>query len=131
MQEKEKVQHVPVKVYRSTDRLMVAVPLPGMEPGDIHVQVSPEAHLLIQGEIRGLLKDIKELLIDEWSVGGYRRELDLPTPVDASQANVTYRNGVLVIAFPVSSRTTAANLALSKKGVAYGQYSGLAGHPSS
>ncbi len=69
MQEQEKIQLIPVKMYRTAARLMVA-PMPGLQPDDILVEVTQEGHLLLQGELRGMLKDIKELLLDEWSVGG-------------------------------------------------------------
>ncbi len=75
-----------------------------------------------------MLKDIKELLIDEWSVGGYHRELELPGPVDGSQANATYGNGVLVVSLPRSAYATAAVLKLEKIGLDRGERVGLAGH---
>jgi hypothetical protein len=51
----------------------------------------------LNGKLRGILKDVKEIGVDEWSVGSYHRELDLPLGVDAERANVTYENGVLVV----------------------------------
>ncbi len=35
-------QPVPVKMYRSEDRLTVAAPMPGMEPEDILVEVTAD-----------------------------------------------------------------------------------------
>lgn len=128
MQEKQKIQTVPVKVYRSTDRITVAAPLPGLQPEDILVTVTEDGYLVIHGEIRGMLKDIKELLIDEWSVGEYHRQLELPEPVDGSLANATYGNGVLVVSLPRSACSTAAVLRLEKVGVDRGEHVGLAGH---
>jgi HSP20 family molecular chaperone IbpA len=32
MQEQMRQQHVPVKVYRTAERLMVTTPMPGLEP---------------------------------------------------------------------------------------------------
>lgn len=130
MQEQEKIQHIPVKVYRSEDRLMVAAPMPGMQPEDIIVGIAEDGDLIIRGEIRALLKDIKELLVDEWSVGMYYRELRLPNAVDGQHANITYGNGVLVIALPLSrdGQTIPATLILEKVGVARGEYMGKAGH---
>jgi HSP20 family protein len=130
MQEKAKIQHVPIKVYRSADRLMVAAPMPGLEPEDINVRVDANGLLIIYGIIRGLLKDIKELLIDEWSVGSYHREMDLPNAVDAVHANITYGNGVLVVALPISEQTTPASLTLQKTGTEHGEYVGHTGHVS-
>src|SRR5207237_928066 len=75
MQEQAKIQQIPVKVYRTSDRLMVAAPMPGLQPEDILVEVTPDGLLVIQAVVRALLKDVKELLLDEWSVGCYYREL--------------------------------------------------------
>lgn len=123
-----KLQTVPVKVYRSADRLTVALPMPGLQPEDIDINVDEQGNLVVQGELRGLLKDIKELLIDEWSVGAYRRELSLPNSVDAAHANATYGNGVLVITFPLSAQTQAAAFGLTKVGPTHGEYVGHSGH---
>jgi HSP20 family protein len=84
--------------------------------------------MVMQGDLRGLLKNVKELLIDEWSIGGYYRELALPNSVDAQRANVTYGNGVLVLAFPISDHTVAARLTLETTAPAHGERLGNAGH---
>ena len=131
MQEHAKLQQVPVKVYRSSDRLMVAAPMPGLQPEDILVEITENGHLIMQGDLRGLLKDIKELVLDEWSVGHYYRELPLPDTVDGTLANVTYGNGVLVVAMPISDRTRPANLTLDTVGPAHGEHFGKAGHQPS
>src|SRR5437879_1260040 len=110
MSEKAKIQHIPVKVYRTHDRLMIAAPMPGLQPEDLGIEVTADNHLILQGEIRGLLKDVKELVIDEWSVGAYHREIQLPVPVDAERANVSYGNGVIVVTFLISSQTVPARL---------------------
>jgi len=128
MQERVKIQEIPVKVYRSDDRLMVAAPMPGLEPENIRIDVTDDGHVILRGELRGLLKDIKDLLIDEWSIGDYYRDLVLPDHVDAGHANVTYGNGVLVVAFPLSSATMPATLLLDKTGTAHGTRFGNAGH---
>jgi len=128
MQEQAKLQGIPVKVYRTQDRLTVAAPMPGLEPEDIAVEVTANSHLVLSGEVRGLLKDAKELLLDEWSVGAYYRDLPLPDAVDGKHANVTYGNGVLVVALPLNSRTYPAHLTLEKVGPAHGERMGKAGH---
>ena len=63
MPEQPKTQHILVKDYRSTDRLMVAAPMPGLEPEDLLVEVMPTGHLLLQGNPRGVLKDIIDPVI--------------------------------------------------------------------
>ncbi|MGB8346502.1 MAG: Hsp20/alpha crystallin family protein [Ktedonobacteraceae bacterium] len=129
MQEELKEQEIPVKVYRTQDRLMVVAPLPGLEPENIQVEVTADGYLIIRGELRGALKDVKELLIDEWSIGGYHRKLLLPTAVNAESANLSYGNGVLAIAFPIAEQVKPAMLTLARVAPAHGQRWGNAGHP--
>ncbi|QBD82655.1 Hsp20/alpha crystallin family protein [Ktedonosporobacter rubrisoli] len=130
MQERAKVQQIPVKIYRSSDRLMVATPMPGLQPEDILIKITEDGHMVVEGEVRGVLKEVKELVLDEWSVGGYYRELELPNAVDALHANATYGNGVLVVAMPMSERTVGGTLMLSKTGDDHGERVGNVGHES-
>ena len=129
MPEQVKQQHIPVKVYRTDQRLMIAAPMAGLEPEDITVEITAEGHLILHGDLRALLKEIKELLLDEWSVGIYHRELALPVPVNAPCANVTYGNGVLTVALPISEQMHPARLTLERVGPAHGERKGNVGHP--
>src|SRR5436309_15920152 len=108
MQEATNPQSLPVKLYRMHDHLTVAAPMPGLEPEDILVEVTEQGQLIIHGDVRGTLKDAKEVLLNEWNVGGYHRELTLTEAVDGEHANVTYGNGVLVIALLSSQSTLPA-----------------------
>ncbi len=107
---------------------MVAAPMPGVEPDDILVDVTENRHLLLQAGLRGALKDVKELLLDEWSAGDYYRELELPDAVDGIHANVTYGNGVVVVVLPLSQQHTPATLTLKKTAKDYGETVGNSGH---
>lgn len=126
MPETLKVQQVPLKVYRATDRLTVAAPMAGLEPEDIVVEITGDGRLLLDGEVRGMLKDVKEVVLDEWSVGAYYRDYTLPNPVDGSQAAATYGNGVLVVTFPIADRVVPARLTLSSTGLAHGMSDNIA-----
>jgi HSP20 family protein len=128
MQEQVKRQHIPVKVYRTDDRLMIAAPMAGLEPENIQVEITGDGRLILHGDQRALLKEVKELLVDEWSVGAYHRELILPVPVNAVCANVTYGNGVLMVALPISDQTFPAQLTLERVTPTHGQHKGNAGH---
>jgi HSP20 family protein len=110
--ERTELQRLPVKLYRTADIVTVAAPMPGLEAENIAVDVTGDDRLVLRGQLRGALKDVKELLLDEWSVGPYHREVALPCPVDGENATVTYGNGVLVVALPVAERTRPAQLAL-------------------
>ncbi|GCE45400.1 HSP20 family protein [Thermosporothrix hazakensis] len=131
MKEQAGQQQIPVKVYRTAERVMIVAPMPGLEPDDISIEVTSQNHLILQGKLRGALKDNneKELLIDEWSVGRYYRDLELIVPVDAQCANVTYGNGVVTVTLPVGSKTRPARLTLERMSATHGQHRGNAGRP--
>jgi len=128
MQEQVKQQYIPVKVYRTDERLMIASPMAGLEPENILVEVTHDGRLILHGDQRAMLKEVKELLVDEWSVGVYQRELALPVPVNAVCANVTYGNGVLLVALPISDQTSPARLTLERVTPTHGEHKGNAGH---
>jgi HSP20 family protein len=92
-------QLVPVRMYQGDGRLMVAAPLPGLEPEDISVTLQGDT-LVIRGEYRGPHQSDRDLLIAEWAIGPFYRDLQLPFPVDGARTNATYGNGVLVLAMP-------------------------------
>lgn len=128
MQQQHNQQHIPVNMYRTSERLMIATPMAGLEPENITVEVTADSRLILHGDVRGLLKEVKELLRDEWSVGPYHRELDLPVAVDAEHANVSYGNGILLITLPISTHIVPARLTLERITPTHGEYKGNAGH---
>ncbi len=129
MQEHSDIQRVPVKMYRAENRLTVATPMPGVEPEDIHVEVTADRHLILNGSLRGVLKGIKDLLADEWHAGGYHRVVDLPFAVNGEMANMTYGNGVLVVSLPLSEQMKPAHLTMEEMGPTRGEHIGSAGRP--
>jgi HSP20 family protein len=129
MSEQLKQQHIPVNVYRTDERLMVAAPMAGLAPEDIVVEITADGRLILHGDLRSRLKEVKELLLDEWSVGIYHRELALPVAVDAVCANVTYGNGVLTVTLPVSEQTRPARLVLRREAPTRGKRKGNVGRP--
>jgi HSP20 family protein len=110
----ENQQEVPVKVYKSKERLTVAAPMPGLEPQDIQVWLDEQGQLTLQGQLRGVLKGENEVLQDEWNAGDYHRTLRLEDSVDGSRGNATYNNGVLVVSLPLSASFSPGRLALER-----------------
>jgi HSP20 family protein len=112
--ERTHLQTIPVKMYRTADVLTIAAPMPGLDAASIRIDVLSRNQLKIRGVLRGALKEAKEILLDEWSIGPYHRQLRLPVAVDGKAARVTYGNGVLIVALPIRQRTTTAQLSLKQ-----------------
>ena len=62
MQEQVQQQHSPVKVYRTAVRLMIAAPMAGLEPENMLVEVTHEGRLMLYGDQRAMLKEVKATL---------------------------------------------------------------------
>jgi HSP20 family protein len=90
---------LPVRVYEAGEKIMIAAPMAGLAPEDIAVTVDDE-RVRIRGAERGPRQHGLDLAVAEWTVGPYDREVRLPSPVDGRLTNVTYGNGVLVVAMP-------------------------------
>jgi HSP20 family protein len=95
----KEAQTVPVRIYQSGNHVMLAAPMPGLEPQDISISIADHT-ISIHGEERGPRQDNLELLITEWKIGPYFREIALEQAVDGALTNATYGNGVLVLAMP-------------------------------
>ena len=92
-------QNVPVRMYQTDNQIMIAAPVPGLEPQNISVTIDGD-RVSIRGEERGPHQHERDLLLAEWTVGPYLREVTLPQPVSGALTNATYGNGVLVLAMP-------------------------------
>ena len=92
-------QTVPVQLHQADNRLVLATPMPGLEPQDIAVVISGD-RVTMRGEYRGSRQEQPETLVSEWTIGPYYRAITLPQPVNGVLTNATYGNGVLVLSMP-------------------------------
>jgi HSP20 family protein len=131
MQEQVEQQAVPINIYSTHDRLKVMAPMPGLSPENNTVSITVDDRLLLPGALRAEIKehDDKKWLFTKWQVGSYAREVILPLTVNASCANVSYGNGVLLLALPLSEREVPGYVTLKRVAPARGQYQGNAGYP--
>jgi HSP20 family molecular chaperone IbpA len=108
----------------------------GLGAEDITVEVTGDGRLVLDGRLcpvpklqHGPLEGTKDVLVNEWMVGPYHRELAIDTPVDGPSATVTYGNGVLVVALRVSETTRPARLSLEPISATRGERAGNPEHP--
>lgn len=121
---------MPANVYQESDRITVAMPMPGLEPDDVTVVVEGTS-LHLRGERRGDDQGARALgrryLVEEWTVGPYDRTIALTAPVDGARANASLGNGVLMVILPKTDRPVSGRLYLVKVGQARGMRIGHVG----
>ncbi|ACZ41294.1 heat shock protein Hsp20 [Thermobaculum terrenum ATCC BAA-798] len=99
----DKKQNLPIRLYRGEGHLVIAAPMPGLEPQDIRITVSMDK-VVLSGSERGPKQHLRDLIISEWSVGPYYREVELPERVNPSLVNATYGNGIVVVSMPLLTK---------------------------
>ncbi|MGH7301945.1 MAG: Hsp20/alpha crystallin family protein [Candidatus Rokuibacteriota bacterium] len=120
---------LPVRVYEAGEKIMIAAPMPGLAPEDIAVTVDGD-RVRIRAALRGPHQHGLRLVAAEWTVGPYDRELFLPSSVDGRLTNVTYGNGVLVVAMPKArsvERAAATEIGLTAIEATRGEHVGHVG----
>lgn len=120
---------LPVRVYEAGEKIMIAAPMAGLAPEDIAVTVDGD-RVRIRGAERGPHQHGVRLVAAEWTVGPYDRELRLPGSVDGRLTNVTYGNGVLVVAMPRArpgARPAVAEIGLTAIQATRGEHVGHVG----
>lgn len=123
-----RAKRVPVNIFEEDSRIMVTAPIPGMEPANIGIKVGNK-RLHISTELRGPGQTrTQQYLTQEWTTGPYKRSVNLPKPVDATRANASYDNGVLVVMLPIADAAVRGTIQLAKVGTAKGQVIGQTGH---
>ena len=86
-------------LYQSNDNFTAVVELPGMRKEDIEISLH-EGMLTISGERKEETPNNNKAERTERYVGKFRRSISLPSRVDASKVNATYKDGILTITLP-------------------------------
>src|SRR5262245_32992682 len=109
---KREAQSVPVRIYQAPRQIVLAAPMPGLEAGDISITIDDQ-FVTISGKERGPGQHDRDLIVDEWNIGPYFREVNLRQSVNGTLTNATYGNGVLVLSMPKANGGEAISFHLS------------------
>ena len=94
-----------VDVSETENEIKVSAELPGLDQEDIDVSLS-NGMLLIRGEKREEREETGESYYrSERAYGAFRRDIPLPSAVDAEQVDAVFEKGVLTITLPKTGET--------------------------
>jgi HSP20 family protein len=123
-------QKLPVRIHRTDGRITVTAPMPGLSPNEINITIMGNV-VLVLGEKSGSGEFDLDLIVNEWSVGPYGREITLPDQIRGDLANATYGNGVLVLSLPTvteGDESVSASFQLRPVSATRGERIGHTGH---
>jgi HSP20 family protein len=99
-------------VFESADKVIVRIEAPGMRREDFNVALNGDV-LTVSGEKR-IDREVAE---GQWRVvqsayGNFRRNVPLPTAVQADKTKASYRDGVLRIELPKANEARPRRIAV-------------------
>jgi len=89
-------RHLPINVRDEGEAYVLTAPVPGLKAADLKIQVLEDV-LQIEGEIPA---DDSEYLLQEVTTGPFRRELRLPSTLEADKVDARITDGVLELRLP-------------------------------
>ena len=107
-------QTPPVNMYETESNLLVIIPLPGVSPNDIQIELMgtqlsvrtearrdvPHGDVGPKGGDAGPGDRGRRHYLHEFQIGPYARTLELPYAVDADKVQSSYEHGILSLRFP-------------------------------
>jgi HSP20 family protein len=122
-------QRIPINVYETTEDIVLAAPMPGIDADNVDIEVVGST-VTLRATLRGPGQADRKYLLHEWTYGPYERTVILPVEVDGEHANATHGNGILVVALPKASRAKTIRIPLNKAGSEENRHQGHSGHHS-
>lgn len=123
-------QRIPVNVFETENDIVIAAPMPGVEADNIDIEVDGQ-YVTLRATLRGPKQERRRYLVHEWTYGPYVARVQLPIEVDASAANASHGNGVLMLTLPKAARSRAVKVPLRQVTTSEARHEGHSGHSSS
>ena len=89
----------PINVFRQDDDYVVIAEVPGVEKGDLNVQIKNK-QLRLAGERRIQYDEGKSQHRRERIAGTFDRTINFPVEIDANNVKAEYRDGLLALYLP-------------------------------
>lgn len=94
---------MPMDAYRDGDTFVVALDLPGVDPGSIDLDVERNV-LTVRAERKPHYPDDVEMIIGERPRGSFSRQMFLGDTLDTDRIEAHYDAGVLTLRVPVAQQ---------------------------
>jgi HSP20 family protein len=92
---------MPMEAFRRGDQFVVALDLPGVDPGDVDVTVERNV-VTVRTRRAPLRRNGDELLVDERPQGEFSRQFFLGDNLDTTRMSAEFDRGVLMLGIPVA-----------------------------
>jgi HSP20 family protein len=101
-----------VDLHETADRYVIAAEVPGMDRGDLDIQVH-DNRVTISGVRREDARTCEQYHRVERGHGSFSRSFQLPAPIEAEAITADLRDGVLTVICPKASDGAARRIEVS------------------
>ena len=103
---------MPMDLYRSGEKFVALIDLPGADPGSIDIDVEDRT-LTVRAERRGVEVEDAKWLSHERAAGTFARQLALGAGLALDKIEADYRDGVLTLTIPVAEEARPRKITVS------------------
>lgn len=94
---------LPLDVLSTDNALIVTANVPGLSPDDVDITIEGDT-LTIRGELKQTVEEKGTWVMQERYHGPFRRTLTLNIPIQADQAEASFKDGVLRLTLPKTEK---------------------------
>jgi len=99
-----------IELEEKDDEFRLQVAVPGVDPKDIDIEVTPE-DILVKADVYHEHKEKKgELYACEFASGNLFRSIHLPKKIDADKVKAEFKNGMLRLKAPIAAEARAKKI---------------------
>lgn len=109
---------MPMDLYRVGDHFVVAVDLPGVDPGSIDLSVDGNV-LSVRAERTVRSEESAQWIAQERPAGTFLRQLNLGDGLDVERIQASYDAGVLTLTLPLAERAKPRKITVETSGTSH------------
>jgi HSP20 family protein len=108
--ERELVWTPSIELEEKNDEFRLQVAVPGVDPKDIDIEVTPE-DILVKADLHHEHKEKKgEVYACEFASGNLFRTVHLPRKIDPDKVKAEFKNGMLSLKAPIAQESRAKKI---------------------
>ncbi|GCE46557.1 HSP20 family protein [Thermosporothrix hazakensis] len=100
---------VPANLYETPEEFVLQVPMPGVNPDDVEINVHQDA-VNIKWETKNTIPDNATVHLRGWQSAQYQHSFSLPAPINSDKTEASYNEGILTLRFPKAEHAKARTI---------------------
>jgi HSP20 family protein len=101
-------------LYETTDGFTLQVPMPGVNPADVEINVQQDT-VTLKWQTKVTIPEGATVHFNGFQSGEYQQSFTLPSPINADRAEAHYTDGILSLALPKAEHAKTRTIKVNAK----------------